>query len=242
MTIEPLEIIAADTGAGAIAMMLIKSSLLICLGLGLRCMLRRASASARHLVLGATMVSILFLPAISAFVPALELPFLLEEESLSADAASDRQAASPLVNVDARSSNESSRQAVATDPTDQVNLLIAAYVVGLVIALAYLTTGVARVRWLSHRATEVTQEPEWRRFTEQHTGRIKLLRSHDVHVPLTWGIRAPEILLPASAQEWSEDDKRHALLHELAHVNRQDWLVQVIARLVCAIYWFNPLV
>jgi BlaR1 peptidase M56/carboxypeptidase family protein/TonB-like protein len=32
------------------------------------------------------------------------------------------------------------------------------------------------------------------------------------------------------------------LAHELAHVKRGDWAVQIAAELLCAAYWFNPLV
>jgi len=60
-------------------------------------------------------------------------------------------------------------------------------------------------------------------------------------MPMTWGIRRPAILLPADANDWTDDRRRDVLLHELAHVKRHDFLVQLIARVACAVYWFHPL-
>ena len=71
--------------------------------------------------------------------------------------------------------------------------------------------------------------------------RVMLLRS-EVEMPLTWGIIRPQILIPSDAENWSTDQQRSVLLHELAHVQRWDWLTQTIAHISCAMYWFNPLV
>jgi hypothetical protein len=49
-------------------------------------------------------------------------------------------------------------------------------------------------------------------------------------------------MLPADAENWSDSALRRALVHELEHVRRADWLIQNFARLVCAFYWFHPLV
>jgi len=48
-------------------------------------------------------------------------------------------------------------------------------------------------------------------------------------------------LLPADAREWSELDVRRAFVHELEHIRRGDWTVHILARAVCALYWFHPL-
>ena len=58
-----------------------------------------------------------------------------------------------------------------------------------------------------------------------------------------WGLLAPNvILLPADADSWGEDRLRAVLLHELAHIRRNDWESRLIAQIMCAVYWFNPLV
>lgn len=60
--------------------------------------------------------------------------------------------------------------------------------------------------------------------------------------PMTWGLLRPTVLLPAEATAWSEARLRPVLLHELAHVQRRDWAIELITCAVCALYWPNPLV
>jgi beta-lactamase regulating signal transducer with metallopeptidase domain len=51
----------------------------------------------------------------------------------------------------------------------------------------------------------------------------------------------PVVLLPAGFTSWPESRLRAVLLHELAHVARRDALAQILAELVCALHWFDPL-
>jgi uncharacterized protein (TIGR03435 family) len=69
------------------------------------------------------------------------------------------------------------------------------------------------------------------------------VRLHDaVPGPVTCGLIRPVVLLPVDARAWSRDDLCRALIHELEHVRRADWVGQCAARVACAIYWFHPLV
>ena len=71
---------------------------------------------------------------------------------------------------------------------------------------------------------------------------VRIRRSDRVTAPIMWGLFRPTILLPADADNWGEDRLRAVLLHELAHIRRNDWESQLIAQMMCAVYWFNPLV
>jgi hypothetical protein len=66
--------------------------------------------------------------------------------------------------------------------------------------------------------------------------------SDEVSVPLTFGFRRATIVMPLAARGWSADEVTHALRHELEHVRREDWLLQLAARAACALYWPHPLV
>jgi hypothetical protein len=61
-------------------------------------------------------------------------------------------------------------------------------------------------------------------------------------MPIVYGVLRPAVLLPAGAEEWSEERQRMVLLHELTHITRRDCLTQMMAQVACAFYWFDPLI
>src|SRR5262249_10550659 len=87
-------------------------------------------------------------------------------------------------------------------------------------------------RW-SSAANEVSSALKLKR-------RVRLARSEPV-VLGTWGVLRPRILLPQESETWSDDRIRVVLAHELAHIKRFDWLLQLLAELAVSVYWFNPL-
>jgi TonB family protein len=71
--------------------------------------------------------------------------------------------------------------------------------------------------------------------------RVSVHATDDERVTGNWGWRRPAILVPADASDWSETRVRLVLFHEVAHVRRGDWLVQMGGEILRALYWFNPL-
>lgn len=71
---------------------------------------------------------------------------------------------------------------------------------------------------------------------------VKLRSAPDATTPLVAGIFKPQLVLPARAVGWDDDRAKMVLVHELAHVNRNDLLTHAIGCVACAVNWFNPLV
>ena len=71
--------------------------------------------------------------------------------------------------------------------------------------------------------------------------RLTLLEGSKLDTPVTWGVAFPVIFLPSGARSWDEVQLRYVLLHEMAHVRRLDALIQLLAQVAVAVFWFNPL-
>jgi len=71
---------------------------------------------------------------------------------------------------------------------------------------------------------------------------VRLLLGRADSVPFICGMIRPTIVLPPQSLSWSEPEKRAVLTHELAHVVRGDLFWQLVTQIVCAVYWFHPLV
>jgi|GEM_PF-2429674 len=90
---------------------------------------------------------------------------------------------------------------------------------------------------------------EWKMFTEKvarHMGitrKIKLWVSHHIDVPATIGFIKPVILIPlASVNRLSPDQLEAIILHELSHIKRNDYLINLFVSIIETILFFNPFV
>jgi beta-lactamase regulating signal transducer with metallopeptidase domain len=118
---------------------------------------------------------------------------------------------------------------------------------GFLAVMARFAAGTGKV-WMIERRGESLTDSYWTGLLQRLTaqlrlgGGVRLLKSKQVTMPMTWGVWRPVVLLPEDADDWSDECSRIVLLHELAHIKRRDCLTQMLAQVACALYWFNPLV
>ena len=67
-----------------------------------------------------------------------------------------------------------------------------------------------------------------------------LYRNPLAATPMLFGVLRPAIILPD--REYTDEQLRAVLLHELTHLRRKDILVKWLSVLSCAVHWFNPVV
>jgi HEAT repeat protein/beta-lactamase regulating signal transducer with metallopeptidase domain len=222
--------------------------------------LRRASASARHLVWTLGLLSALAVPALSAALPRWELPIVRVSASVppvdvARNATSIEQA--PVVSRQAPAiKHAGSGSATPADATSQFTtangtpiswrtVLLFAWISGAIVILGRMLLGLAAVLWLSHRLPVVTDAAWLSQAQSLARGlglsRVRFLRSSASTMPMAWGILRSSVLMPADADTWPAHRLRVVLLHELAHVKRRDCLTHLVAQIACAAYWFNPL-
>jgi len=124
-------------------------------------------------------------------------------------------------------------------------LLLAVWALGASLVLGRMLLGLAAVQWMSRRTRVVTQGP-WLALAQGLAAdlglrRVRFVKSATASMPMAWGVLRPSVLMPADADTWPAHRLRVVLLHELAHVKRRDCLTHLVAQIVCAAYWFNPL-
>lgn len=192
---------------------------------------RRARASLRHSMYAALFCFLLLLPFSPKVMPPVMVPVTVP-------------AAAKVIPTTIVTTVQQAAAPVAAAVPNRSWLPIV-YLAGVALMLTWLTLGVFRLRrlaangdvWLdgTRLATDVACRNDIRRA-------VLVVLSDAVSVPMTFGFRRQTIILPLAAKEWDDDSLCRALRHELEHVRRDDWILQLVARTACALYWPHPLV
>ena len=121
------------------------------------------------------------------------------------------------------------------------------YVMGLVFCVLRLTIGLININWF--RKNEQQQESQWDKQVAalaKHFNLVKTVSvylSHKIQVPLTIGFLKPVIIFPvALVNQLSIAQTEAILLHELAHITRADYLLNIFLSIIQSFLFFNPII
>lgn len=251
--------------AAAFLPLALKGSLLLGLVLLAARLMRRASASTRHLLLALGVVGMLLMPIMEAALPSWQvIPVSQSDQRSDAPLALDQQGTKPSEPAEEK---EASGVPASTIPSvndtqsaaQQASFLstlstVPAHVWGFAIWLSgilllgfLLIRGMLRLRRLRCESRLLTNH-EWTELLWSLCKEVGIASPPRLHcspcalTPMTWGLARSVIMLPTDCGQWTEEQRREVLLHELAHVRRRDCLTHFAAQVVCLFYWFNPLV
>jgi TonB family protein len=222
----------------AAAALVLRSSLVLGIGLIALWAARKQPASLRHLI----MVVALFLaasqPIMSRVVPAWHVTRLSNAPAPLQRAAS----AGTDISFTIDSLPPASR---APRSIDWPRVVFNIWAVGVVISIAVLLAAAGWLLFLGARSSEAGEA--WQQAAADLRTRLRIRYPIRIAITphpallVTWGAIRPVILLPADAAEWTPERIELVLAHEMAHLIRRDWLIQLAAECVRAINWFNPL-
>lgn len=236
--------------------LIVKPSIVLVLALAAMPLLRQRSAALRHAVLAAALLCAAGVPFAGPLVPAWHVPLasVLLREPLKTPGSAVATTESVVVSTDIARGVGGPRSitqrdylsAAAARSAVPARLLAWIWLIGVIPGLALLLAGVRRLVRLAATARRIEAGP-W--FTSAaaigheygFTRAVTLLEAQGSNLLITWGIVRPTVLLPAAARDWPADRVAVVLAHELAHIRRGDWVVLLMAELLRAVYWFNPL-
>jgi beta-lactamase regulating signal transducer with metallopeptidase domain len=220
-------------------------------GMVLAC-LRKSAADIRYVVAAIGLSLMLTLPAVTAAQLWRSTTVSAPSAEPRAPAASRRPAPEPRNIVQAPAitlaSPTTSRLLDSIRVEPWLPMLVFAWLCGVVVLSLRLVSGWLWVqRMKSHGTSSV--EDGWNhiaaRLSRQlHIGRrVRLLKSSLVDVPTVIGWVKPVILIPASALSGLTPHQLEAILaHELAHIRRHDYLVNLLQAVVETLLFYHPAV
>ena len=131
---------------------------------------------------------------------------------------------------------------------ENMPLIVMIWLMGMLISMLRFLGGYALVRrYRTHRVKETSDD--WQRRFRMLVRQVRvnksvrLLESALVKVPMAIGYLKPVVLVPLGAFSAVPPEQMEAILvHELAHIYRRDYLVNMLQSLLEAIFFYHPVV
>jgi uncharacterized protein (TIGR03435 family) len=232
-------------GSSLAASIVAKATLVVTLGLMGAWLARGNRAAVRHVVLAASFAVLMVLPIASILVPPVRIAVPTVQQEWTApplfERAIDTNQASAPTDQPAAVTSVISRWSWPSVST----LLLVGWFAGAALFLLRMIRGLRQVHSLRRLGIPWRHGESVVKRLALDAGiyrRVEMLLHESLPAPVTCGVVHPAILLPPDARNWGGENLKRAIVHELEHVRRCDWMSHCLARIVCAVYWFHPLV
>jgi TonB family protein len=215
----------------------LQSSLILVIAFAVFHLLRRQSAALRHLILTVALFAATIAPLLGRFVP--------EHARRSVVLSQVQRQTQQFLKFDAGATRPSVPAAQTTAPASQWPYASTIWLAGAIVLIVVVLVRMLHILLLRRRSFPLV-DPRWECILSELCSSLGIRRSvlllqSELSSLGTLGVLRPCILLPHEAAAWSGDRIRVVLTHELSHIKRFDWFIQIAAELSCAVYWFNPL-
>ena len=209
---------------------------------------RRANSTS-HLLWLLFLLSLPILFALNQFVPALSIngtvPDLTEAQPVHISGLAAQTADLPEI-----ASTESGTQSQVHTVTGSqfflnwtaTNLILCIWAIGTFTMLIRLAFGLSRIRRL--RRTATVADDSYQAICKRLAQQLNIIRpitvcfSDRIVSPISFGWLSPSILIP---RKLNLEQFELVAAHELAHVQRLDWLTNLFSHVVGAIFFFHPI-
>jgi beta-lactamase regulating signal transducer with metallopeptidase domain len=209
----------------------------------------RSSAATRHFIWACAIAIAVLLPLATIVTPRWSVATPAPLARLASAARTEAAPSTiPSVAATERIGVNAGEKAKDRRPSGLTPWIIAAWIwiAGAVVVFCYALMG-HFAAWRLYRTTRRIEDA-WIQSTEQLTREAGLssplcvVESAAISAPVVLHLWRPIIVMPEAAGRWSRARIRAVLLHEFAHIKRNDLHMQSLAQFACAVYWFNPLV
>src|SRR5262249_45138635 len=221
---------------------MVKATAILAAAFLLTLVLRKRAAAERHLLWAVAIISAALLPMLSSILPEWRPAFAARVVAslprLTTAAPDSRGARGPAVIFNA--------QSIETTQNVFEQAWPYVWIAGCIVCLFLAARGIIRQTRVGSQSRDISDGAAAAMLMKV-AGQLRcnrmvwLRRSAKDCMPSTWGVIRPRLLLPASSEHWPDERLYVVIAHEMAHVQRTDWLFQMVTQVVCAAYWFNPL-
>lgn len=230
--------------------LLLKSAALVLISGALLAVMRKASAANRHAVYVAIFAVLILLP----FTKLMSARWSFSLDKSDVPSVNVRL---PLANMGKDISSHSPSHPTANASPSETSVLHRPLIVPWkTIAIAVWFTGAAllltrrilialKLQSIVHDSFPISDQPlaaKVRALLELLDVRAQVRESDRCPVPMVAGFVRPVVLLPVEAAYWSDAFLSSVLRHEIGHIGRRDCNTRLLADVLCAFYWVNPLV